>query len=83
MVEISGSISTGVSLNGSLSNDTATSGEVVIGNQIDGQMIGGPKGEDGYTPVKGVDYFDDPNPNASRRNIKMAIVCYNNGKGIK
>lgn len=59
---ITGSVSTGLTLHGTLgaSLDVPT-GAVVTGNEISGQMVGGPKGDvgpAGYTPVKGVDYND-------------------------
>ena len=59
---ITGSVSTGLTLHGTLgaSLDVPT-GTVVTGNEISGQMAGGPKGDvgpAGYTPVKGVDYND-------------------------
>ena len=57
--EVNGVVTTGVSLSGTMVVSGGNAGAVVVtGSSIDGQMTGGPKGDAGYTPVKGVDYFD-------------------------
>ena len=44
---ISGSITTGVVLAGTMVISSAQDGTVVVGNQVEGQIVGGPKGEKG------------------------------------
>lgn len=50
---ISGDVATSLSLAGSLSSLTAPDGSVAIGNEIEGQMVGGPKGDTGATGPQG------------------------------
>ena len=51
---ITGSITTGLTLHGTLGASLdAPTGTVVTGNEISGQMVGGPKGADGKTVLTG------------------------------
>lgn len=47
MATVSGDITTGITLSGTLVAATAPVGQVVLGNAIEGQIVGGPKGETG------------------------------------
>jgi len=44
---LSGDVTTSLSLTGSLSSQTAPDGSVTTGNEIEGQIVGGPKGDKG------------------------------------
>ena len=51
---ITGTISTGLTLHGTLSASLdVPTGTVVTGNEISGQMVGGPKGDKGDTGATG------------------------------
>lgn len=58
MADLSGSITPGINLAGTISTPVSSSGGSVSGSNFTGQITGGPMGPQGYTPVKGVDYND-------------------------
>lgn len=47
MADLEGSISTGITLEGTLSARSGATGEIITGSTIEGQIVGGPKGEAG------------------------------------
>ena len=50
---ISGEATTSLSLSGELTNQLSSDGSVTIGNEVEGQIIGGPKGDKGDTGPQG------------------------------
>lgn len=53
MADLEGSITTGITLSGTLSVASGSEGEIVTGSTISGQIVGGPKGETGDTGPQG------------------------------
>lgn len=50
---ISGEVTTSLSLSGELTSQLSSDGSVAIGNEVEGQIVGGPKGDTGPTGPQG------------------------------